>query len=230
MLLARIAEEGFRSRIVGLAGPHDAVLLMPVWLITLIAWMSYELLTGDAEAAAVLVVGFFGALGLLGSYMLARFAVVDGEPLVRCLRDAVSAPDQGPRDAVSAPSRSRRARYTAITLSKAFTLDVDGEQQEGPATAEQIHDAIVGLGADGFAIVASGPETFIQTVHLEGGFAVEKREGDGKRHFEACRAAGFAMAGSDNLFSAEEVIETFMAYVSGGPAPTFLTWKPMQLG
>jgi hypothetical protein len=99
-------------------------------------------------------------------------------------------------------------------------------------TPEAIHEALLAVGAGDFVILEAGPETYIQTAWRDGGYILEKRDGDNQRHFRARRKAvdPRARSGSDNVFAFEEVHETFMAYASGAPMPHFVTWERTHLG
>jgi hypothetical protein len=82
-------------------------------------------------------------------------------------------------------------------------------------------------------ILASGPETYIQTASRDGGgYILEMREGDSRRHFQAVRRSGLPTeaSGSNPIFTFEEVREAFMSYAIEAPIPHFLGWESMQLG
>jgi hypothetical protein len=81
-------------------------------------------------------------------------------------------------------------------------------------------------------ILSSGPETYIQTASREGGYILERRDGDSHRHFHAVRrsAAPIEASASNSIFTFEEVREAFMAYATEAPMPDFLRWEGMHLG
>ena len=218
MLFGRISLDGFETRITGRAGSDLNGLAMVCVLLPLMAWLFYQMLAdGTSTTKQIIIIGGFTALPLLvfwTSHMFRR----DAEPLVRFLGDAVT------------PSgRALRKKSDTSTISKAFSLDVGGESREGSVTPDAIHDALLGIGAGDFVILASAPETYLQTAFRDGGYILERRDGDAQRHLRARRRAVPSARRSDAIFSFEEVRETFMAYASEAPMPPFVVWEPMQL-
>ncbi len=117
-----------------------------------------------------------------------------------------------------------------MTISKAFSLDVGGERRKGPVTPASIHDALLGIGAGDFVILASASETYIQTAFRDGAYVIEMRDGGDQRHFRALRRIVPTAASASNVvFSFEEVREAFMAYASKAPMPPFVMWEGMDL-
>jgi hypothetical protein len=218
MLFGRIVRDGFGTRITGRAGSDLNGLAMVCLVLPLIPWLFYHLLAEEAlTTKQILFLGGSMALLLLVFWTSHKFRR-DAEPLVRFLGDAVTP-----------TGRALRKKSANTTISKAFSLDVGGESGKGPVTPDAIHDALLGIGSGDFVILASAPETYLQTAFRDGGYIIEKRDGDDQRHFRALRRTALSTGSSDPVFSFDEVRETFMAYASEAPIPPFLTWEPMQL-
>lgn len=219
MLFGRISRDGFETRIKGRAGSDLNGIAMVCVLMPLMAWLFYQMLADGTLTTTkqILVIGGLMAFPLLvfwTSHIFRR----DAEPLVRFLADAVT------------PSgRALRKKSATTTISKAFSLNVGGESRKGPVTPDGIHDALLGIGAGDFVILASAPETYLQTAFRDGGYILERRDGDAQRHLRALRRAVPPTRSSDAVFSFEEVREAFMAYASETPMPPFVVWEPMQL-
>lgn len=218
MLFGRITRDGFGTRITGRAGSDLNGLAMACVLLPVIAWLCYPMLAdGALTTGQIVIMGGLMALPLLvfwTSHIFRR----DADPLVRFLRDAVTTSGLALRD-----------KSATAAISKAFSLDLGGETRQGPVTPDEIHEALLGIGEGDFVILASASETYIQTAFRDGGYIIEKRDGDDQRHFRALRRAVPASAGSDPLFSFEEVLTTFLAYASDAAMPPCVIWEPMRL-
>jgi hypothetical protein len=216
MLFGRISRDGFETRITGRAGSDLNGLALICVLLPFMAWVFYQMLAnGTYTTKQILVIGVLMALPLLVLWT-SHESRRDAEPLVRFLRDTVT------------PSgRTRRGKSAPTKISKAFSLDVGGEIRKGPVTPDAIHDALLGIGAGDFVILASAPETYIQSAFRDGGYIIEKRDGDALRHFKALRRA--SAGSSEPIFSFDEVREAFMAYASEGAMPPFVMWERLQL-
>lgn len=221
MLFGLISGDGAGTRVRGRAGSDLNGVAMFSLLMPLTAFLVYEMIAdGSASLRQLLVIA---ALFLFGAPLVYWFAHKErgqAEPLVRFVCDAMT------------PSgRAQERKSAAVTISPRLTLSVGGDALTGPVDASTLHDALVGVGADSFVILGSGPETYIQTATHNGGYAVEKREGDSRHHFRAVRRGNDPEVAKrpDEAFEFEEVREIFMAYASGAPAPHFMRWERMQL-
>lgn len=141
----------------------------------------------------------------------------EAEPLVRFLRDAITASGQ-----------SLRARSGSQKLAKSITMHVNGEKYGGPATMAAIHDALLSTGVDDFVVLATGDENYIQSVMHDKGFVLEKREGSSDRHFKAVRRTG-AESGNGEYFTFEEILAAFAAFATQNPEPSEVEWRPIKL-
>jgi hypothetical protein len=220
MLFGLISEHGLGTRVRGRAGSDLNGVVMFSLLIPLMAFLTSEMISEGASVRQLLV---FAVVFLVGGPLLYWSAHKDrreAEPLVRFVRDAVTI-----------SGRSLRASSAAAKISESYTLIVDGNPAAS-ATPEAIHDALLALGPGAFVILESGPETYIQTGFHDGGYIVEVREGDSRRHFQAVRPGGSTTEanGSDSVFTFEEVREAFIAYATGAPMPDALVWERMHLG
>jgi hypothetical protein len=217
MLFGRIIRDGFGTRIKGRAGSDLNGLAMVCVLLPVMACLFYRVRADEAFTTKDIVIwGAFMAVPLLvfwTSHIFRR----DAEPLVRFLHDAVTS---GP---------TLRGKSASTPISKAFSLDVGGENRKGPVTSDEIHEALLEAGEGDIVILGSAPETYIQTAFRDGGYIIERRDGDEQRHFRALRRAIPSASSSDSLFSFEEVRETFLAYVSDAAMPPFVIWEPMHM-
>lgn len=220
MLFGRISRADLGTSITGRAGSDLNGLVMYSVLLLLMAFLLYEMISAGDYTTNELVI--IGGLILLSPLIFWRSHKDrrEAEPLVRFLRDAITISGQ-----------TLRAKAASVTVLEMFTLNVGGEYREGPVTPEAIHDALLAVDAGDFVILESDPETYIQTASRDGGYILEKRDGDNQRHFQALRrgVVPIATCGSNSVFTFEEVREAFMAYASRTPMPPFVTWESMHL-
>ena len=108
---------------------------------------------------------------------------------------------------------------------------MSGEDHAGDITPDTIHQALFGIGRDGFAVLASAPEIYLQTAWQDGGFIIERRDGGEARHFRAARSERPVEPKDRSrlTFTFEEVLAVFIAYASGTPMPASVAWEPMRL-
>jgi hypothetical protein len=221
MLFGLISQDNLGTRVRGRAGSDLNGVIMFSLLIPLMAFLTIDLISeGSASIRQLLVISIIFLVGGPLIYWTAHKDRREAESLVRFLRDAVTI-----------SGRTLRAKSAGATISKAFTLNVSGENRAGHVTPDAIHDALLGVGEGDFVILELGPETYIQTASSDGGYILEMREGDDQRHFQATRrgVAPAAASGSNSIFTFEEAREAFMAYASEAPIPHFLMWKRMDL-
>jgi hypothetical protein len=220
MLFGRISQAGLGTKITGRAGSDLNGLLLFSGLLPIMALVLYQLIAaGDYTTLHLLIIGgilLLSPLVFLWSHNNRR----EAEPLVRFLRDAITTSGQ-----------SLRKKTAAVLVANAFTLNVGGEHRDRAVTPEAIHDALLAVGAGDFVILEAGQEAYIQTAPSDGGYILEKRDGDKQRHFQAVRraVARSSSARSRTIFTFEEVHEAFMAYASGAPMPLFIAWEQMHL-
>ncbi|HEX8194525.1 MAG TPA: hypothetical protein VF552_16680 [Allosphingosinicella sp.] len=165
-----------------------------------------------------MVIGLVLAIPLI--FWRAHQARREAEPLIRFVRDSIAV--AGPKPCATA---------TAAAISEAFTLEICGESRSGPVTADAIYDSLLALGPGDHAILASAPERYMQTVFRDGGYLLEMRDGNRRRHFEGARQGAVAdrHVRRGAIFTFEEALDAFTAYASEAPVPDFLLWKPLHL-
>lgn len=221
MLFGIISEDNLGTRVRGRAGSDLNGVVMFSLLIPLMGFLLIESISEGTASIRELVV--IAAIFIIGGPLLYWSAHKDkreAEPLVRFLRDTITV-----------AGRALRTKSAITSISKAFTLNVDGKNSEGPVTPDAIHDALLRVGARDFVILEAGPETYIQTAGRDGGFILEIREGDNQRHFRAIRRPNAPIAAEDqnDIFTFEEVCEAFVAYATEAPMPHFLIWERLLL-
>ncbi|MBY0303806.1 MAG: hypothetical protein K2W86_01455 [Sphingomonas sp.] len=220
MLFGRISRVDLGTRISGRAGSDlNGLLCYSLLLLCIVPILYQPVSAGDYTANEL---GIIVGLVLLSSliFWLSHKDRREAEPLVRFLRDAVTI-----------SGRSLRAKAATKRFSDRFTLNLGGEPLEGPVTQEKIHDALLAVGAENFVILESGPETYIQTASADGGYILEKRDGNNQMHFQALRkgAVPIDQSGSNTAFTFPEVREAFIAYATSAPIPLFMTWERLPL-
>jgi hypothetical protein len=208
MLLARISHDHSGTRILGRAGylgSTGVLLLAPI-----VAFFFYLMLTTSGLVLELMV-----ASGALIALMYLVISISDkyrhnAEPLVRFLQNAVGKPQE--------------PQPFANSFSKSLNLNISGSELDDLATPESVRDALSDIEGDGFIILSSGEETYLQTAWQDGGYVVEKREGDNQHHFRAARRG----AAGDANFTFEETLAVFLAYGSSAPIPSFVEWKVLD--
>jgi hypothetical protein len=215
MLLGWISRNTWGTRIAGRAGSDlNGVLL----LVALTPFMVFGLSMMPLTGGVAFVAGFW--VFICVTVLWAKHAFRrEAEPLVRFLRDAAEA------------SSSRQAQPPAGASFSGLVLTVSGEDHAGDVTPDTIHEALLGIGRDGSAVLASAPEIYLQTAWQDGGFIMEMRDGGEARHFRAARSER-PLEPKDRsrlTFTFEEVLAVFIAYASGTPMPASVAWEPMRL-
>lgn len=213
MLLAIVRRGDFGTTVAGRAGSDLNGLAAFCVLMPLLAFVLYQMVSaGDYTTRDVVIIGGLLLLSPLILWLYHRERRT-AEPLVRFIEDAVArAEGRGP--AVS----------TDFAALRTLTLTTAGGVRVGP-TAEEIHDALLAVGEDEFAILAAGEETYIQSAFGDGGFVLERRDGGDAAHFRAVRADD----PSEVIFTFDEVVEAFTAWAEEAPAPDWMAWEPMRL-
>ena len=212
ILLGRISRDNLGTRISGRAGYLGSIFGLLILTPFPVAFLYLMLATGDYSLKSI----------ALSAVLIAFISLVfwidhrDAEPLVRFLRDTVG------------PHKSPRVQPVATKFSKGLRLEISGSILDDPVTPDSVRDALFEVEGDGFVILSSGEETYIQTVGEMGGYIVEKREGSDLHHYRAVRR-GAVQADDTEIFSFEEALAVFFAYGSAAPMPPFLEWKSMRL-
>lgn len=208
MLIGWISQDGGRVRVRGRAGSDLNGALMLCLLVPVMALIVRQWVRTDGYslqlALAVSVVLVVTPLALWNAHLDRR----EARPLVRFLEHAL------------APAG--RAGASGLIVDPAFILTVDGEDRPGVLTADDVREALLGLGEGGFLILASAREIYIQTKVRDGDFILEKREGSVASHVHAVRRDG---GSPRERLSFEETLSALLAFASGTPAPGSITWE-----
>ncbi len=213
VLIGWSSKDTFGTRVSGRAGHMIAGMLLllvpsPFFIVC------YMLATGDytLENLAILL-GVFA----LFAFITSVFGIDqhDADPLVRFLRNTIEKPEGHPRaKPVALPDASK--------LSKSLTLEDSGSVLDGPVTPALVRDTLQDVASDGFVILSSQEERYVQTVPQLDGYVVEKRDGDDAHHYRAARRGS---SDKQDVFTLEETLAIFLACGSGAPMPSFVEWK-----
>lgn len=221
MLFGIISGDGGGTRVRGRAGSDLNGVVAFSLLIPLMAFVTYQLIAeGSASPGQLTVIAAVFLAGGPIIYWVAHKDRRGAEPLVRFLRDTLTV-----------SGRTLRRKSADLTISRGLALSVGGEKLAGALKPEAIHDALVGVGERSFVVLEAGPETYIQTASRDGGYIVEKRDGNSRAHFRAARPQRTPASAkhSKYIFDFEEVLVMFMAYASAAPMPNFVMWEPLDL-
>ncbi|MBS7670428.1 hypothetical protein [Croceicoccus gelatinilyticus] len=167
--------------------------------------------TGTGKTILFALAALLGGPALL---FLTRSPWHEGEPLVRFLRQTVTA---------SGASLRKISAKTAIP--KSHTVTVNGVGLRRGVTMEAVYDALVNLGDWSSVILGLNGETYVRTASLEGGYVIEKREGGPNKHVRAFRLGSGPRWDDRTIFDFEETLAVFSSYASKSSMPPFLEWK-----
>ena len=212
MLLGWISPSCAGSRILGRAGSDlNGVAYVTLLIIIIVASQLIRMVfhveeVGSALMSAGLLIVIVIPIWLLGAWM--RQPLHDeAEPLLRFLRNTATP--------------SGHAKSTV--KSRSLTLIFNDTARFGAVSAADLHDALSGLGPDDVLILEASAQDYVQTAWTDGGFILERREGDADRHFRAeLRDGGIIIGFAD-------VLAAFTAYVEARPLPSSLNWKALRL-
>lgn len=124
-----------------------------------------------------------------------------------------------------------------------MTLLAGWTSEKAKPNSEHIHRFIAEAPRqleDPFVIIARGDHRYLQTLHGPAGFIVETRRGSALKHFRAVNL-NTALAAQqtpelwdqllavgrkrDHNFTADEVVQIFLAYARRKPMPAFVEWE-----
>ncbi len=215
VLLGRISGDDFGARINGRAG-YVSGLIAILMLAPSVAFMFLLLLANSALSLAP--AALFAGLTVI-IVLLLWADPHDADPLVRFLRSATERPGKVPKvkPLVLPPASS---------FPKTLTLEESGSEMDGPVTPLMVKESLQAIEGDGFVILASAEQRYVQTVYEADGYVIEKRDGDDEHHY---RAARHGSSDSKDIFDFEETLAIFLAYGAGTPMPTFLQWKKIRV-
>jgi hypothetical protein len=216
MLFGRVSGDEFATRISGRAGSNLNGIAGLSLLLPLMFFATYMAVRENQwSTQQVVIVGIVGLL-CLSAFWMSHKDRKHAEPLVRFLQQTITASGQ-----------SLRARTATAIIPPQVRMTVSGEEKQGAVTAEAIHDALLHAGVGDSVVLATGPETYMQTLLQDDGFVIEKREGDHLHHFKAVRQYGH-FKGRDK-FSFEETLAALIGYGSGSAVLDVVGWEPMEL-
>lgn len=220
MLFGLLSRHGDGTTLRGRAGSDLNGVAMYTLLIPLMAFLIYQMvMDGSASTGSLLVLALMLLVGAPLIYWSAHKERREAEPLIRFLRNAVTP-----------AGRSLRSTSARVPIPQGLILTSGEESRESAATSTDIHQALLGSGPGDVVILSAAPESYIQTAWSDGGFILEKREGDRLHHFRATRRVSSTFPPVPvAVFTFEEALSAFMAYASGAPAPGFLKWEPLHL-
>jgi hypothetical protein len=207
VVLARISDDGFGSRVRGRAG----VDLASLGLIGAVAWIGFlsiyvfALRGGDLPSALL----FCGVAVIPGAVLWLRLvSPVDADPLVRFIRRVLEKPTKRSIEVV--PSHFDR---TPVQPAK---LNVNGREIGAPSESDAAQ-AILAMKPNEFLIIDFGSNNFMQTALEYDRFILEKCEGNDHELF---RAKGD--------FDANEVIAVMAAYLRGAQSSKPVVWEKVR--
>lgn len=209
------------ARIRGLAGSDLNGVLMFSLLLPLMAFVVFQLISnGEASTRQLVVIALVFLVGGPLIYWSAHKDRREAEPLIRFLRDAVTA-----------SGKALRTKLPKGVIRSDLLLIIAGEKHEEAITTEAIHDSLLNMGSREFVILESGPETYLQSAFQNGNYVIEKREGGSLHHFAAAidRSMVASRTGPDTTFNFDEAREIFLAYATGSSMPRWLKWQHMPM-
>ena len=213
LLLATVGHGDLGTRVTGRAGSDLNGLAAYTLLLPVLAFSLYMLIaTGEDSLQTVIIVSAV----LLTSPLVFWWSHKDrrqADPLVRFVEDAVARADV-----------AGSTEPTELAASRTLTLTTSGVDRVA-ATIEDIREALLACGDGDFVILSAAGEIYIQTALADGGYVLERRDGDAQVHFQAVRSDD----PSATTFAFEEVEEAFLAWAEDTPTPDWLVWEPMRL-
>ncbi len=226
MLLAAIGRGDLGTRVSGRAGSDLNGLAAYALLLPVLAFSLYMMMaTGEDSLQTVIIVSavlLFSPLVFWWSHKDRRQA----DPLVRFVEEAVARADVlGSEEAVARAEAAGSTESTELAASRTLILTTSGADHRIAATREEIREALLACGDGDFVILSAADEIYIQTAFADGGYVLERRDGDAQAHFQAVRSDDQ----SATTFALEEVEEAFLAWAEDTPAPDWLVWEPVCL-
>ena len=209
MVVARIADDRFGSRVHGRAG-FDLGSLGLIGVVTgVVIFSMYAFVLQIRNFTPIL---FFNAVVLLivGAVLWLRLAFPeDADPLVQFLRRVLEKPTV--RSIEVAPWHFDRMPVQSAKLN------VDGNDLGAPPSEYDVAQAIVAMKPDSFLIIDFGSNAFMQTALEYDRFILEKCEGS---DHELYRAKGD--------LERDEIIAVMTAYLRGSQASKQVVWEKVR--
>lgn len=218
MVFGVITEHERGTRVRGFAGSDLNGVLLFTLLIPLMAFLIFQVISdGSATPRQFLVFGVVFLIGGTFVYWSAHKDRRQAEPLIDFIEVALGK---------VRTSRRRRSQGDSGPLRQ-MRLTSNGEPENGiHATADKVCEAIDAMRYDryGSPVLALSERYYMQSAASDGGFVLEKREGNATAHFAAKR-----LDGSGAIFSAEEITEAFLGYLEGQIETPGVRWEQMDL-
>lgn len=220
MVLGIMTGDSHGSRIKGSAGSdlNGTIWLTFVTIITLAIILSTSnQWSQDLRQLVVLAIVF--GVGVPLTLWMASKDKREAEPLVKFLRDVLTPEGKA----------SRKVRQS-VAIFKQLTCNLNGDLLKGRVTANRLHTALLDVGPDGFLILSTAPDVYMQTAFKDGGYVIEERKG-GTIHFEAIRTNVDKKVDSvpDNIFTFDQVHQALLTFATDAPSPDFLRWERMHI-
>ncbi len=217
MLVGWIYESDRGTKIWGRAGSDLNGMLVFSLLLPVIAFGLYGAIReGQAsDWSSLALVGFLFVIAPL-IFWINHADRRQAEPLVRFIRDAVCDADQTGIEKV-------------VVRQSVYMETNDGVCVTG-LTAGTICETLKALGEGDFLILATGEESYLQTILEDGRYRIERRDGGYQKHFRAHRRISGPESGTDDamLFRFEDTLAVCLAFASGSPMPDIL-WERMEM-
>jgi hypothetical protein len=209
LVLARIDNDGFGSRVHGRAGLDLASLMMIGVIVGILIFGTHEFVLQTSDLASLLLFG--GVVLLVPSAVLCLrlLSPQDADPLVRFIRRVLETPAVQPSERF--PSHFDR---TPVRSAK---LNVNGRDIGAPPSEYDVAQAILALKPDGFLIIDFGSNNFMQTALVYDRFVLEKCEGTDRELYQA-----------KGDLEGNDVIAVMAAYLRGSQSSKQISWEKVR--
>ena len=205
--VARIAEDGFGSRVHGRAGIDLASVGLIAVIAGVVIFSIYSLLT---EHSAAILLFDVAVLLIPGAVLWLRLVSPENPaPLVRFIQHALERSTV--RSTQISPSHLDR---TPVQSAK---LNVNGQQRRAPPSEYDVAQAILAMKPGGFLIIAFGSSTFMQTALEYDRFTIER-----------CNGSDQKLDRAQGDFGRDETIAVMAAYLRGSEPSEQIIWEKAQ--
>jgi hypothetical protein len=219
MAFAWISSDRTGSRISGRAGSDLNGVLMTLILALLLVFVLIQMI---AERAATLSQMFIiGGLVLVGVPLTLWVGHKDrreADPLVSFFRRVAKS-----QTGVEASS------VNLSTKRHSIEVEVSGLHWASEISDKELFEALAGLAANDFIVLAKEDERYMQVASTPNAFVMEKREGNADLHFQAKLPKGEADGSADYDASLRRAFEALSAFTKGHQPDRDLDWKRLVI-